>query len=134
MKVKLILVQDIYTADEDIIRKIYDIIPEQDFEEVTKEEYELLLNNLYNIPKPINNNYVYWSLVALDNEKIKNRIQSVRKILDEQIKKKEEAKKKREEAKKNREQKAFERSKKQELKLLEELKKKYEKWLDNIQF
>lgn len=127
MKVKLILVQDIYTADEDIIRKIYDIIPEQDFEEVTKEEYELLLNNLYNIPKPTNNNYVYWSLVALDNEKIKNRIQSVRKILDEQIKKKEEAKKKREEAKKNREQKAFERLKKQELKLLEELKKKYEK-------
>lgn len=105
MKVKLILTKDFYDRDDDAFKVIANVIPEQEFEEVTKKEYQLLLDNLYNIPKPVDSYDVYWNIIALDDEKVKNRIQSVRKILDEQIKKKEEDKKKREKQPKRKEKK-----------------------------
>lgn len=127
MKVKLILVQDIYSDDYNYVL-LKDLIEEQEFEEITEEELKLLTANLNYIPRPCNGaGNFYWHVIVKDEEPIANRIQSVKDFLKTEKTKREKEKLEREEKRRRKEELAKKKTKEEEIALLEELKKKYEK-------
>lgn len=127
MKVKLILIQEIYDDDYGI-KFVKDIIKEQDFEEITVEELNLLKQNLFSIPVPYaDNGSYYWNIIIQDDEPIKNRIQSIKDFLETEKMKRAKEKLEKEEKRKKKEELAKKKTKEEEIALLEELKKKYEK-------
>lgn len=98
MKAKLILMS--YNADGD--DRIYDLFKEKDFEDITKEELKILKDNLHLIPPPdsLSSWEYFWAIIVQDEERIKNRIRSIKEILESTEIKKAEAKKRAEEKKK----------------------------------
>lgn len=122
-EVKILLFRErSFYDDYNNFKEITDSIT--DWEEISNSQYEYLVANIHKLRKwP----YDLWPLLVVkDTEPIALRIESIKELIDAEIAKAEEKKRKAEEKKRLTKEADKKKQEEKELKLLEELKKKYD--------